>query len=66
MKIKIEGTTRNADNTYLFTTGIFDTDVEGDGERFLDVMEKAAGNPDDFIRLLIERIDDAEGNLIPT
>lgn len=60
MKVKVEFTTRNGN-----AIEVFDASVEKDVDRFFDFMNKAAGNPEDFISLLVERVDDARGT-VPT
>lgn len=63
MKVTVELISRNVKQTNTNTTGYFDTEIQEDGERFLDLIDKAVGLPDeDFIRISIWRTEDAESN----
>lgn len=65
MKIRVEFSTKAVGNTPVLHGGTYDTDIEKDGLRFLDIMEIAVLCGDDFISLSVRRLNDAEVSTSP-
>lgn len=59
MKVKVELTTKNNDNTRVLRSASFNTDIEKDGERFFSWLDDNCPHQDldSFVELVISRLD---------